>query len=425
MNKADVVICGAGIAGVATAYHLTLEQRRDRIVIVDGHQPLSFTTSSSGENFRDYWPQPCMASLMGDSIGMMMELSHETANSFDLVFSGYDFVSEIPDRDIFPSKNPPDALSACKLLREANHKSLRSRYPYLSDSVAQVLHIENAGAFDVQAFGSLLLQRARRNRLEFVQAMVSEIRHRSAGGFELELCRDGSKEFLLADRLVLAAGPFTGDLAAMLDVHLPIENFLQRKVVIPDPLNVIPRSMPFTVFADSQRLEWTAEDIGLIASDPEFHWLLDEFPAGLHIKPVSSGRIKLGWAYNRTAERPKREHHDELYFPDVVVRGASRFIPGLKSYLEQMPTPAIQLAGYYSRTAENWPLIGPLGVDGAFTVSALSGYGTMAAAAAGALCSAWVTGAPLPHYARHFHPERMADPEIVAEIRQIENDGQL
>jgi len=62
---------------------------------------------------------------------------------------------------------------------------------------------------------------------------------------------------------------------------------------------------------------------------------------------------------------------------------------------------------------------------GLYIVGALSGYGTMTANAAGDLIARWVTGDTLPDYARHFSPERYADPEILAEINAIQSDGQL
>lgn len=55
--------------------------------------------------------------------------------------------------------------------------------------------------------------------------------------------------------------------------------------------------------------------------------------------------------------------------------------------------------GYYPMTRENWPLIGPLGVDGAYIAGALSGFGSMTACAAGAICAAWIVDRDLPDYA--------------------------
>lgn len=424
-RNSDIVICGAGIAGVATAYHLAINGAGRRIILVDERQPLSFTTSSSGENFRDCWPHPQMAALMRESIARMEQLARDSGNAFNMRFSGYDFVSESAEWKLFSAAQGHPAGSDGKLSVVTDPQRIRSEYPYLSRSVAQVANVKRAGAFDVYALGSMLLGRARRAGTELVRAKVTAIRQRACGGFELALRGNPAVERLETEQVVLAAGPFTGELADMLGIRLPVENFLQRKVVIPDPLGIVPRDMAFTVCADSVRLVWSDEDRDLIASEPGYQWLLQPFPAGLHIKPEPGGRIKLGWAYNRQSEPPRREFHDDVDFPNVVIRGASRFIPGLKPYLQKLPTPVVQIAGYYSRTAENWPLIGPLDRDGIYTVSALSGFGTMAACAAGALCAAWLTGAPLPEHARHFHPGRYSDSHILAEIGRLDSDGQL
>jgi glycine/D-amino acid oxidase-like deaminating enzyme len=433
MKNARVVICGAGIAGVATAYDLAVRHGQQGIVLVDRLQPLSLTTSMSGENIRDYWPQACMAALSGRSIELMEELAAESGDAFDLRFSGYDFVSESPGREIFPSEHlrgadgGKDSGSGIKQgpVRIVDPTTIRQAYPWLSDTIGQVVHIPRAGTIDVYALGSLMLERARRAGVELVQASVSAIDQPSAGGFELQLDTEEGGERLSTEKLVLAAGPFTANLASMLGIELPIENFLHRNIVIPDPLGVVPRDMPFTIFADSQRLDWSDEERELIADDATYSWLLDDFPAGLHIKPESREQVKLGWAYNSRAENPLWEPENDFDFPNIVIRGASRFMPALKAYIDELPTPVVQMAGYYSRTPENWPLVGPLGTEGAFTVAALAGFGTMAACATGELCSAWMTGADLPDYARHFHPNRYSDPDIMTEISLIESDGQL
>jgi len=418
---------------VATAYYLAVKCRQRGVVLIDRLQPLSFTTSKSGENIRDYWPQPCMASLSDRSIELMEELAAESGDAFRLRFSGYDFVSESAGREIFPSQHllgtdevntsGPDGRQ--KPVHIIDRDTIKQAFPWLSAAISQVVHIPRAGTIDVYALGSLMLDRARRAGVEVLQATVSAIHKPASGSFELQLDCNGVAEMLHAEKLILAAGPFTSELAGMLGIELPIENFLQRKIVIRDPLRIVPRDMPFTVFADSQQLNWNDEERELIAADPDYRWLLDEFPAGLHIKPESRDQVKLGWAYNRLPSMPRWEPADDFDFPNIVMRGASRFMPALRAYVEELPTPVVQMAGYYSRTPENWPLIGPLEAEGAFTVSALSGFGTMAACAAGELCTAWMTDAPLPDYARNFHPGRYSDPGIMTEISNIKSDGQL
>ena len=92
----------------------------------------------------------------------------------------------------------------------------------------------------------------------------------------------------------------------------------------------------------------------------------------------------------------KWSSEDNREFANVVLRGASRFLPALRRYVDRIPTPVVQYSGYYTRTEENWPLIGPLHTEGAYVVGALSGFGTMAACAAGSLCAAWMTDAAMP-----------------------------
>jgi glycine/D-amino acid oxidase-like deaminating enzyme len=270
-----------------------------------------------------------------------------------------------------------------------------------------------------------MLARARSTGLQFQSGEIESIDRNSASGFRLGL-RDGQDALRIdADRVVLATGPFINELAGQLGLQLPVQSFLQRKFIIPDPGGIIPRSMPFTIFADPQYLGWTDEERELIETDPEYRWLLDEFPAGLHVKPEPGNRIKLGWAYNRKPETPRWDTESDHDFPNIVLRGASRFIPALRRYVEQAPTPVVQFAGYYTRTEENWPIIGPLDDGGPYAVAALSGFGTMAGCGAGELCARWMMGEPLPDYARYFHPDRYSDPKVMAEIDAIESDGQL
>jgi glycine/D-amino acid oxidase-like deaminating enzyme len=433
MKNNNIVICGAGIAGVATAYYLAVKCRQQNVVLIDRLQPLSLTTSQSGENIRDYWPQACMASISEHSIKLMEELATESGDAFNLRLSGYDFVSESAGREIFPSEHlcaventGSDESGASQVpVRITDRESIKQSFPWLSDTISQIVHIPRAGTIDVYALGSLLLDRARQAGVRLLQARVTAIHQPDSGSFELKLDRNGTSETLHAEKLIISAGPFSSELTAMLGIELPIENFLQRKIVIRDPLRIVPRDMPFTVFADPQKLNWSDDERELISTDPDYCWLLDEFPAGLHIKPESADQVKLGWAYNSTPSTPRWETENDFDFPNIVMRGASRFMPALKAYVEELPTPVVQMAGYYSRTPENWPLIGPLQVKGAYVVAALAGFGTMVACAAGELCANWIMGNSLPDYARNFHPDRYSDSDIMTEISHIESDGQL
>lgn len=76
--------------------------------------------------------------------------------------------------------------------------------------------------------------------------------------------------------------------------------------------------------------------------------------------------------------------------------------------------------GFYTKTQENRPLIGPLGVEGGFVVGALSGFGVMASSAAGELAATWITGGELPDYAASLALQRYDDPAYVASIEGMD-----
>lgn len=90
---AEVVICGAGIAGIATAYHLAVKHRVRDVVLIDERPPLSLTSDKSTECYRNWWPGPgdAMISLMNRSIDILEELARESDNFFHLNRRGYLF----------------------------------------------------------------------------------------------------------------------------------------------------------------------------------------------------------------------------------------------------------------------------------------------------------------------------------------------
>ena len=68
----------------------------------------------------------------------------------------------------------------------------------------------------------------------------------------------------------------------------------------------------------------------------------------------------------------------------VVVRGVARMVPDFAVYLQRMRRPFVD-GGYYTKTRENRFLAGPLPIEGAYIIGALSGAltttGTPAASA--------------------------------------------
>ena len=94
MKNDSIVICGARIASVAAAYYLSYKNPQLKITLVDKLAPLSLTAACSGENFREYWPQPMMNAFAARSMQLMTELKERHGDLFKFDYTGYEFVSQ-------------------------------------------------------------------------------------------------------------------------------------------------------------------------------------------------------------------------------------------------------------------------------------------------------------------------------------------
>ena len=97
-STAEVVVCGAGIGGVAAAYHLAVRRGIHSVVLVDERPPLSLTSDKSAESYRNWWPGPGddMVALMNRSIDLLEELARESGNVFLMNRRGYLFATAQP-----------------------------------------------------------------------------------------------------------------------------------------------------------------------------------------------------------------------------------------------------------------------------------------------------------------------------------------
>jgi glycine/D-amino acid oxidase-like deaminating enzyme len=248
------------------------------------------------------------------------------------------------------------------------------------------------------------------------------------GPFVLDVAGTAGNVRVRADVLVNAAGPFAGEVAAMLGQSLPVTNVLQQKLAFADVEGAIPRRMPFVVDLDGQSIDWSEDERELLAHDATTAWLTAPMPGGIHCRPEGGDGgswLKLGWAFNGAASQPAFEPGLDAHFPEIVLHGASRLNPSLRRYYGRLPRQRSHYGGYYTQTAENWPLIGPMAPAGSFVVGALSGFGTMAACAAGSLCAGWIAGAALPGYAAALSLARYQDQALMAELRAATDKGLL
>ncbi|MEM7226030.1 MAG: FAD-dependent oxidoreductase [Pseudomonadota bacterium] len=454
VRDVEVAIIGAGIAGIATAYFLALHHGVRALALIDPRQAMSLTSAQSGENYRNWWPHATMAAFTNRSIDLMERIAEESENRLHMTRRGYALATRQSCIDSLAAElHAGYGADADKLIRvhekgspqsyQPAHSAdwhgapegvdvvrdrdlIRTSFPSFDSDVATVIHIRRAGDISAQQMGQFMLERIRAAGGSRVPGRVRAVEH--AGGFILELATDDGPAKLRAEAVVNAAGPFVKEVGAMLGVELPITNVLQQKIAFEDHANAIDRAMPFAIDLDPQTLDWTPEERALLAEEEALAWLLAPMAGGIHCRPDGGdqGRwIKLGWAYNEAAEAPLWEPELNPQFPEIVIRGAAVLNPSLKAYYGRVPRQFAHYGGYYTMTEENWPLIGPMGPDGAFVVGALSGFGTMSACAAGELGAAWVAGACLPGYGRDLGLARYGDDALMRELKDAANRGVL
>ena len=107
----------------------------------------------------------------------------------------------------------------------------------------------------------------------------------------------------------------------------------------------------------------------------------------MHLRPYGPDTLLLLWEYWHgdwpVGSPPDlTPGFDVEMFPEVCVRGLQTMVPGLGSYLGNIPRSTIVDGGYYTETPELLPLVGPVGgegLEGAWLCGGLAGYGVMAA----------------------------------------------
>ncbi len=457
-STADAVICGAGIAGIATAYHLTVKHGLKNVILIDERPPLTLTSDKSTECYRNWWPGPgdAMVSFMNRSIDILEELAHESGNIFKLNRRGYLYATADPariptfkhaaeeaatlgagparyhtgqpgDPDYIPApaEGFEDQPTGADVILDP--ALIRQHFPYLSERTIAVAHARRCGWFSGQQLGMYLLEQAQAHGARLIQGHLEAVDISDGRVQAVRLSNNKGAETISTCHFVNAAGPLLQEVAQLIGVDLPLFSELHIKIAFNDHLRVVPREAPLVIWTDPVHLPWSDEERAFLAESDETRWLLNEFPAGVHARPdgpADSPVVLILWTYDTRPVEPTFPLKFDPEYPEVAFRGLSAMLPGLTAYFERMPKPFLD-GGYYTKTRENRLLACPMPVEGTYVIGALSGYGLMAACAAGELLAAHLTGNELPPYAPAFALERYQDPAYQQLLGDWGDSGQL
>ena len=429
--KAEIVICGAGVAGVAAAYHLVVRRGVRGVVLVDERPPLSLTSAYGTEAYRNWWPDLDMFRFMDRSIDLMDELAAESGNAARMNRRGYVFLTADPDRvpdlkkeaaavsnlgggalrvhregaSYVPSQ--PEGLepgmTGADLLLDAD--AIGRLYPFLAEDTVAMLHVRRCGWMDVPSLGRWMLDRITSGGGRIVRDRITKVdtRNNRVNAVALE-----SGSVIEIGKLVVATGPLVREAGRMMGLDVPVFMELHAKVTVEDTAGVLPADSPMMLWTDPIELVWDDEEQRRLSACPDTRYFTEPFPAGLHVRPRfrDGRRTFLGiWTYDVSPREASFPPAFDPAYPVIVLRGLARMIPGMKVYFEEANGLPVD-GGYYCKTPDNRPLIGPLPVEGAYIAGALSGYGVMGSQATGELIAAHVAGAALPDYAKAFSYDR-------------------
>lgn len=455
-SSRKIVICGAGIAGVSAAYHLAVEHGLSDVIIVEEGNPLSLTSDKSTEAYRNWWPGPdsAMTAFMNRSIDLLEGMARATGNRFNLNRRGYLFATAdaskvdalrdmamiaeargsgplrmhtMPSSTYAPSPEHGFDFSLTGADIVTDRSLIRRHYPYLVPETAALLHVRRAGWLSAQQLGMTMLEAARERGAKLLRGKVVGIEAKGGRVRAVQVEQQGERLALEATDVVIAAGPMQKEMARLIGVELPVAAERHQKISFPDAQGAVPRGAPMLIWLDAQRLPWSDDERAALAEDDETRWLLEEFPSGVHGRPDGSGgstTLLVLFNYDNGQSEIVFPLPEPPHYPEIALRGMSTMVPGLAAYIGKGARPYID-GGYYIKTRENRPLIGPLPVEGAYISGAFSGFGVMASCAGGELLARHIVGGALPDYAPAFLLSRYQDPAYCALLDNWGDGGQL
>jgi len=449
-QRAGVVICGAGIAGASAAYFLARAGAQD-ILLIDERPPLTLTSDHSTECYRNWWPDPEMRAFMDHSIDLMEDLARASANVFRMNRRGYLYITgdrarlsavqeeatQVSASGAGPLRIHSSAQGEYRPLATEffegqpvgadlllGTSAVQSYFPFIGDAAVAALHVRRAGWLSAQQLGMHLFEQARLNGARFRSGRVMAVETR-AGRVEGVVLEDDVQ--VDCDTFVIAAGPFLSRVGSLCGLDVPVQTEVHLKVAFEDTRHVVSRDSPLLIWNDPQLLPWSNDERRLFGAEPELAWLTEEFPAGAHTRPEGNqegSTVLMLWDYRNRVIDPVLPVPLDSQYPEIALRGLCKMLPGLAAYVDRAARPHLD-GGYYTRTRENRPLIGPTPLKGAYVIGALSGYGIMSACAAGELLASHILGGALPSYAPAFSPGRYDDAEYLRSLGSWQGAGEL
>jgi glycine/D-amino acid oxidase-like deaminating enzyme len=374
---ADAVVIGAGIVGASCAFFLA---RGGLCVTIVERGGVASGTSGSGEGnilLSDKAPGPELE-LAKPALRLWASLARELPDDFEYEEKGSVVVAETEEHLRTLTASVRALQGAGVTARMLDTAELREAEPYLARDVAGAALFPHDAQVQPMLASAALVRAARRQGATFLNhtrvLAIERDRDGAVRGVATSVGR------IRTPRVVVAAGPWSAEVAAMAGVDLPIQ---PRKghIVVTEPL---PRLVYHKVLEASYADTVSSGDAALQVATV--------------VEGTRSGTILLGSSRQRVGVEPTIETH----VLRAIVRKAVRYFPvlatanALRAYV-----------GFRPYAPDHLPLIGPApGVPGLYINSGHEGSGICLGPISGKLLSQIVLDQPPDMDPAPFRPAR-------------------
>lgn len=370
---ADLVIIGGGIVGAATAFFAA--RAGLQVVVLEKRSALcTLTTPASTGAFRAQFDNPQEIALVRESINLFEHFAELTG------LPGYDL--DLRQQGYLWLTTSPEGVARQQSLVARQHSwgltdvewfdgdEARARYPYLSPDVLGARFRAGDGWLDVRrlTMGYAAAAVAARGAIFVVNAEVTGFDLRG-GRVRVVATQRGS---ISTPRAVIAAGPFSGAVAALAGLDAPLSLVRRQKLIMPG-VPEVPSYAPMTIDEDT----------------------------GAHWRPAMRGAFLLCTPLGAPPDPPLNDVPTSTDFVFALLEPESRYAvarisPFWRDVWARQTSHWYLQAGQYAYTPDHRPYLGPTSVEGLYLNCGYSGHGIMASGGASRLVVDTITGALVP-----------------------------
>ena len=377
-TTADVVIVGGGIVGAATAFYASRAGLKT-LVLEKCNALATLTTTSSMECVRAQFEEPEHITMMKASIEVFENFAEVVGlPGYDISLhqQGYLFVSDAPEGPTALAERVERQRSfGLEDVEFLSGDEARARFPHISPTVTAATFRARDGWLSTHeaTYGFAKGSAAR----FFLATEVTGFLVDAQGLAGVETNRGT----VHGRTVVIAAGPFSGRLARLAGVELPLSILRRHKAIIGEH-HLVPGDAPMVIHCSS----------------------------GVHWRPEGPGAA-LAWAEALPEEpgAPLEEVPTDWTFPAIAMEAVARLSPFWREIAAHLKTSNLFLsAGQYTITPDGKPIIGPYAeIPGLYLNVGYSGHGVMGSPDGGRLVVDLIAGR-VPDGDNPFSYERFA-----------------